>query len=82
MAASDVGLADIVHECKWYNYYNVDHITLNGKVPKKKWGIGKPKISHAISLFPRVNRRKRVEGSSDYEITSCTLNNVTCMGGT
>ena len=33
------GVVDIVHDCEWYQYDNVDHILLNGKVPKKKWGI-------------------------------------------
>ena len=35
----DVGVVDIVHGCEWYKYDNVDHIPLNGKLPKKKWGI-------------------------------------------
>ncbi len=35
----DVGEVDIVHGCEWYKYDNVDHIPLNGKLPKKKWGI-------------------------------------------
>ena len=33
------GIIDTVHDCEWYEYDNVDHIPLNGKVPKKKWGI-------------------------------------------
>ena len=37
--ATDESLVDIVHECEWYQYDNADHIPLNGKVPKKKWGI-------------------------------------------
>ena len=36
---NNAGVADIIHECEWYNYNNVDYIPLNGKVPKKKWGI-------------------------------------------
>ena len=34
-ATNDVGVVDIIHQCKWYNYDNVDHIPLNVKVPKK-----------------------------------------------
>ena len=40
-ATNDVRLADFVHGCEWYSNDNVDHIPLNGKVPKEKWGLRK-----------------------------------------
>ena len=39
LATDEVLTGDIVHECEWYKYDNVDHIPLNGKVHTKKWGI-------------------------------------------
>ena len=39
MSPATDGVVDTVHDCEWYQYDNVDHNPLNGKVLKKKWGI-------------------------------------------
>ena len=36
---NNAGVVDIVHECEWHRYDNVDNFPLDGKGPKKKWGI-------------------------------------------
>ena len=39
LGTNEVILVDIIHECEWYKYDNVDHTPLNGKVPKQKLAI-------------------------------------------
>ena len=62
LGTNEVILVDTIHECKWYKYDNVDHILLNGKVPKKKWAIQLHRVevlyknSDIQSMYPPIAR--------------------------
>ena len=63
----DVGVVDIAHGCEWYKYDNVDHIPLNGKLPKKKWGI---RLHSGEVLYQNSDIQHIMYSSLDYFLIS------------